>query len=167
MSFSRHNPVKLRRFCQYIQATDFRKIADTAQDDTAPSEFLLSDKTESKNLNAAINFLHFLDPSGFLSSVADPTKTSPIIDESLVERNQRIVIASFMILRNYLLKYFIKILFFFFKDALTQGMDVEQYLDYTKVTCLFTLMHKYQKSILYFLIPLFRKNAYRSREGNR
>ena len=52
---------------------------------------MLSDKTESKNLNAALNFLHFLDPSGFLSSAADPTKISTMLDESLVERNQRIV----------------------------------------------------------------------------
>lgn len=106
----RHHPVKLRRFCQYIQATDFKKIADTAEDDSASSEFMLSDKTESKNLNAALNFLHFLDPSGFLSSAADPTKISTMLDESLVERNQRI-------------------------DAMTQGMDIEQYLDYTKKKC--------------------------------
>ena len=85
----RHNPVKLRRFCQYLQATNFRKIVDV--DEAALPDDLLSEQVESKNLKAALNFLQILDPTGFLSSVADPTKTSSIYDESLTERNLRIV----------------------------------------------------------------------------
>lgn len=63
-------------------------------DESALPDSLLTEQVESKNLKAALNFLQMLDPSGFLCSVADPTKTSPIYDESLTERNLRIVCIS-------------------------------------------------------------------------
>lgn len=103
----RHNPVKLRRFCTYLQVTDYKKLMETEggdKDATDFSEF----QPESKKLQAALAFLQQIDPSGYLSSVADPTKPSPLPDDSLKERHQRI-------------------------ESMTSAMDVQQYLEYAKV----------------------------------
>lgn len=78
---------------------------EVGKDDTTEiGEFNL----ESKKLQAALTFLQQIDPSGYLSSVADPTRPSPLPDDSLKERNMRI-------------------------EKMTSAMDVQQYLDYTKV----------------------------------
>lgn len=64
--------------------------------------------TDSKELQDALSFLQHLDPSGYLLSVADPTRPSPLLDESLLERNTRI-------------------------ESMTSVMNVQQYLEYAKV----------------------------------
>ena len=68
--------------------------------------------SDSKKLKAALTFLQHIDPSGYLCSVADPTNPSSLTDDSLKERNQRI-------------------------EKMTCAMDVQQYLEYAKVTCFY------------------------------
>lgn len=102
--------MKLRRFCTYLQVTDYRKYIETDgvekefKETTEFSEF----QPDSKKLQSALSFLQHIDPSGYLSSVADPTKPSPLPDDALKERNQRI-------------------------ERMTTAMDVQQYLEYAKV----------------------------------
>ncbi len=115
MTFSliRHNPVKLRRFCTYLQVTDFRKILEADNEGEKEMAELNEFQTDSKKLQAALTFLQHIDPSGYLCSVADPSKPSPLPDDSLKERNQRI-------------------------EKMTTAMDVQQYLEYAKVFQCFT-----------------------------
>lgn len=65
-------------------------------------------QTDNKRLQSALAFLQYIDPSGYLCSVADPTKPSPLPDDYFRERNERI-------------------------ERMTSAMDVQQYLEYTKV----------------------------------
>jgi len=109
--FFRHKPVKLRKFCKYLQITNFRKLKglDTESKDNVEFEWHQI-QSDSKQLQDALNFLQHLDPSGYLISVADPTKPSPLLDESMIERNTRI-------------------------ESMTTTMSVEQYCEYAKVNC--------------------------------
>ena len=107
--FFRHKPVKLRKFCKYLQITNFRKLKglDTESKDNVEFEWDQI-QSDSKQLQDALNLLQHLDPSGYLVSVADPTKPSPLLDESMIERNTRI-------------------------ESMTTTMSVEQYCEYAKV----------------------------------
>ena len=109
--FFRHKPVILRKFCKYLQITNFRKLKglDTESKDNVEFEWDQI-QSDSKQLQDALNFLQHLDPSGYLVSVADPTKPSPLLDESMIERNTRI-------------------------ESMTTTMSVEQYCEYAKVNC--------------------------------
>lgn len=107
LKFYRHNPVKLRRFCTYLQVTDLKKLVETTDDDKEVSEFQ-GIQGESKRLQTALHYLHHIDPTGYLLSVADPRRPSLLHDEALQERNQRI-------------------------EAMTATMDVQQYMEYAKV----------------------------------
>lgn len=106
--------MKLRRFFTYLQVTDLKRIAETA-DDKKELDELQGFHTESKKLHSALSFLQHLDPTGYLVSVADPRKPSPIQDEALRERNQRI-------------------------ETLTASMDVQQYMEYSKVLILLKVL---------------------------
>lgn len=101
--------MKLRKFCKYLQITNFRKLKglDTESKDNGEFEWDQI-QSDSKQLQDALNFLQHLDPSGYLVSVADPTKPSPLLDESMIERNTRI-------------------------ESMTTTMSVEQYCEYAKV----------------------------------
>lgn len=99
--------MKLRRFCTYLQVTDLKKIADTTEGDKEISD-LQEFHVNSKKLDTALRYLQHMDPTGYLVSIADPRKPSPIPDEALRERNQRI-------------------------ESLTATMDVQQYMEYAKV----------------------------------
>lgn len=105
----RHNPVKLRRFCTYLQVTEFKKYAkedDGSKDIVDFTEF----PTDNQKLQSALAFLQYIDPSCYLCNVADPTKPSPLLDDTFRERNERI-------------------------ERMTSAMDVQQYLEYTKAKC--------------------------------
>ena len=65
-------------------------------------------QVESKQLRSALAFLQHIDPSGYLASISDPTKLCGLHDESLQERYERI-------------------------ENITRSMDVQQYLEYSKV----------------------------------
>lgn len=110
--FFRHKPVKLRKFCKYLQITNFRKLKGLDSESKDGGELYEWDQiqSDSKQLQDALNFLQHLDPSGYLVSVADPTKPSPLLDESMIERNTRI-------------------------ESMTTAMSVEQYCEYAKVNC--------------------------------
>lgn len=111
---NRHSPVKLRRFCKYLQVTDFKKLVDPTDGDKIVDDELSQFQTESKKLQNALAFLQHLDPTGYLVSVADPTRPSPLLDESMMERNQRI-------------------------EIMTTSMDIAQYKEYTKASILIQL----------------------------
>ncbi|XP_046460667.1 transcription initiation protein SPT3 homolog [Daphnia pulex] len=86
----RHSPVKLRRFCTYLQASGFK---DLAKEDDLPKDIMteFSDlHTGNKKLNSALAFLQHLDPSCYLCNVADPSKPFLLPDDALKERNERI-----------------------------------------------------------------------------
>lgn len=107
-SFStRHSPVKLRRFCTYLQVIGFKDYAK--EDDLAKDMPDFCDiNSGNKKLNSALSFLQKIDPSHYLSNVADPTKPSLLTDDALKERQERI-------------------------ERMTSAMDVPQYLEYNKV----------------------------------
>jgi len=103
----RRNTLKLRRFCDYLQVSDLKKnFPNTGVNvlDFEPNDI----QVESKQLRSALSFLWQIDPSGYLVSIADPTKPCPLNDESLQERKQRM-------------------------EIMTTSMDVQQYLEYSKV----------------------------------
>lgn len=107
----RHSPVKLRKFCQYLQVKDLKKnfIKSGAVDKPSCELNPLTDSGgESKQLAAALIFLNDIDPTGFLASVADPNCDCSLHDEMLQERISRI-------------------------DRMTISMDIQQYMEYSKV----------------------------------
>lgn len=90
-----------------MQVTEFKKYAkedDGSKDIVDFTEF----PTDNQKLQSALAFLQYIDPSCYLCNVADPTKPSPLLDDTLRERNERI-------------------------ERMTSAMDVQQYLEYTKV----------------------------------
>jgi len=107
----RRSPVKLRRFCQYLQVSDIKKTFNSGENITDTGVLNSSEPfeihVESKQLRSALLFLWHIDPSGYLASIADPTKYCPLNDESLKERQQRM-------------------------EVMTKSMDVDQYLEYSK-----------------------------------
>jgi hypothetical protein len=108
ISFSiRHSPVKLRRFCKYLQVRGFKDYAKEDEFTRDMTDFC-DIQSGNKKLNSALAFLQQIDPSCYLCSVADPTKPSPLIDDALKERQERI-------------------------ERMTSAMDVSQYLEYNKV----------------------------------
>ena len=95
--------------------TDFRKLVDPADVDKIIDDELGHFQPDSKKLQEALEFLQHLDPTGYLVSVADPNRPSPLLDESMMERNQRI-------------------------ETMTTSMDVPQYKEYTKVIFLLQII---------------------------
>lgn len=104
----RQSPVKLRRFCHYLQISDIKKNFNN-EENLADASTLEPNEihVESKQLRSALLYLWHIDPSGFLPSIADPTKNCPLNDESLKERQQRM-------------------------EIMTKSMDVHQYFEYSK-----------------------------------
>jgi len=104
--------VKLRRFCHYLQISDIKKTFNNDENLTDSGVLDSQDAheihVESKQLRSALLFLWHIDPSGYLASIADPTKPCPLNDESLKERQQRM-------------------------EIMTKSMDVHQYLEHSKV----------------------------------
>ena len=126
----RHNSVKLRRFCHYLHVRDMKKnLMESNTDDPHGLDFVPvgdpAPKISSKNLTNALRFLHHIDPSGFLSRVADPNRETILKDENFRERMDRI-------------------------EHMTLSMDVQQYLEFSKVTFSF-LRYKYDFFILIYL----------------
>ena len=105
----RKSPVKLRRFCCYLQVRDMKKDLLKNNADNSQAEFSFSEQTkkDGNNLAAALNYLDNLDSSGFLLNVADPSKDFTL-DDPYQERIERI-------------------------ELMTTKMDVQQYLEYSKV----------------------------------
>ena len=89
-----------------MRASEYRKFTK--------DEFLkgITDVTDlhtgNNKLKSALAFLKYLDPSGYLCNVADPTKPALLPDDALKERIERI-------------------------EKMTSAMDVAQYLEYNKV----------------------------------
>lgn len=134
----RRSPVKLRRFCQYLQVSDIKKTFNSGENITDTGVLNSSEPfeihVESKQLRSALLFLWHIDPSGYLASIADPTKYCPLNDESLKERQQRM-------------------------EVMTKSMDVDQYLEYSKVTL--TKIHIFNLIISY---QIYRQNKTPSKE---
>ena len=110
IALNRRSPVKLRRFCHYLQISDIKKNFNN-EENLADASTLEPNEihVESKQLRSALLYLWHIDPSGFLPSIADPTKNCPLNDESLKERQQRM-------------------------EIMTKSMDVHQYFEYSKVS---------------------------------
>ncbi len=107
----RHSPLKLRRFCHYLQVRDMKKALSKENKGNVVRELELTsidNRTETKDLTHALKFLHHIDPTGYLSSVADPNRDCPLTDDQFKERVSRI-------------------------DHMTISMDISQYLEYSKV----------------------------------
>lgn len=106
----RHSPLKLRRFCHYLQVRDMKKALSKENKGNVVRELELTsidNRTETKDLTHALKFLHHIDPTGYLSSVADPNRDCPLTDDQFKERVSRI-------------------------DHMTISMDISQYLEYSK-----------------------------------